>query len=131
MSRRVVLPTDLQITEALEALGREQPAKPPTVVAIAQHFGLSNATFWRHFPDLCQEIVNSRRDALRSHPAGNQNPNDVDHQTLLARLRNNNARLEGDLKLAAAEIQRLTLENRALVIHAELTTDVIPLRPRN
>ncbi|GGD76392.1 hypothetical protein [Microbacterium murale] len=130
MSRRVVLPTELQIGEALEALRREQPAKPPTVVAVAEHLGLSNATFWRYFPDLCQGIADTRRRALRTPPAADQETNDADHRTILARLRRDNARLESELKRAAAEVQRLTLENGVLIAHAQQASKVIPLKPR-
>lgn len=130
MSRRVVLPTELQVAKAIEAIRREHPTKPPTVLAVGQHLGLSNATFWRYFPDLCREIADARRRAIRAQPAVNQNPNEVDHQTLLARLRKDNARLNGELKIAAAEVQRLTLENRVLSAHAEQASKLIPLKPR-
>lgn len=129
MSRRVLLPTELQIAETLAALRREQPAKPPTVVAVADRLGLTNATFWRHFPDLCQEIADARRRAVGTQPVPNRSPDDVDQRTILARLRDNNSRLERELEVAAAEVQRLTLENRALIAHAQQASKVIPISP--
>lgn len=130
MTRPVPLPTETEITAVVEALTREDPSRPPAVLAVAARLGLSNATFWRRFPQLAQTLADTRRDALR-HRAGT--PEGAAHElpvVELARLRNDKARLEGEVRAAAAEVQRLTLENYALRTQLEQASGVIPIHAR-
>jgi AcrR family transcriptional regulator len=97
----------------------------PSVLAVARQLGLSNTTFRRHFPDIAEEVGDTRR----TPPAG---PADAGgpsaHDKLVARnakLRRDNRQLREHLDLAIANIQRLTLQNhrqqQALESHAKIT----------
>lgn len=115
MSRRVALPSETEIREARTQLSVAEPAEPPTVIALARCLGLTNATFWRHFPHIAQEVASLRRNSLRSPgPANASDTAGADASSVLAQLRNDKARLGRQLEVALAQIQHLTLENRAL-----------------
>jgi len=130
MTRPVSLPTETEITAVIEALNREDPSRPPAVLAVAARLGLSNATFWRRFPQLAQTLADTRRNALRDRaPAPERRVREVPRAEL-ARLRNDKARLENEVRVAAAEVQRLTLENHALRAQLEQVSGLIPLHTR-
>jgi hypothetical protein len=131
MSRRVVLPSESEIREALAKLSAGEPANPPTVLALARSLGLTNATFWRHFPQIAQEVADGRRNALRSAgPADTPATGGTDAKSALAQLRNDKARLRGQLEVAIAHLQRLTLENRALREELEQAVKVVRIPPK-
>lgn len=90
---------------------------------------MSNATFWRHFRHIAQELSDRRRDASRKVQSEVPEGADVDYRGTISRLRIENARLLNDMMIAAAEVQRLTLENHALRIQQEQTSGVTPIRP--
>ncbi|MET3175950.1 UNVERIFIED_ORG: uncharacterized protein YceH (UPF0502 family) [Arthrobacter sp. UYCu721] len=129
MTRRVALPTESEIRAALAELTR--PDGRPSVVALARSLGLANATFWRHFPEIAQEVADARRNALRSaHPADAPATTGSDAKSAIAQLRNEKAHLRDQLEVAVAHIQRLTLENRTLREELERATKVVRI-PRN
>lgn len=130
MTRPVPLPTETEITAVIEALKREDPSRPPAVVAVAARLGLSNATFWRRFPQLAQTLADTRRDALRDRARAPERALAELPVAELARLRNDKARLESEVRTAAAEVQRLTLENEALRAQLQHARGLIPLRGR-
>lgn len=131
MSRRVVLPAEPEIREAIARLTAADPARPPTVVALARSLGLANATFWRHFPHIAQEVADLRRGSLRSpRPAEPSASADTDDSSAVARLRGDNARLRGQLEAAVAHIQHLTLENLALREELERARKVVRIPSR-
>ncbi|MBA74085.1 MAG: hypothetical protein CMO30_02175 [Tistrella sp.] len=124
MTRAVSLPTVAQIDDALTVL-RSGSDRPVSTSGLAAHLGLSNATFWRHFPAIAQRVSDERRAALRgpkrsvseAEPRGDAE----------AKLRRDIAALRGQLDLAVAHIQRLTLENEALRSRAESHSNIIRL----
>lgn len=130
MTRAIPLPTETEITAVIEALTREDPSHPPAVLAVAARLGLSNATFWRRFPQLAQTLADTRKDALRDRTRAPERPAPELPAAELARLRNDNARLESEVRAAAAEVQRLTLENYALRTQLEQASGVIPIHAR-
>lgn len=130
MSRRVALPSETEIREALTRLSVAEPAEPPTVIALARCLGLTNATFWRHFPHIAQEVADLRRTSLRSHrPADAPAPAGESASSVVAQLRNDKARLRRQLEVAVAQIQHLTLKNRALREELERVTKVVRISP--
>lgn len=128
MTRRVPLPTDDDIAAVIAKLTSESPGPPPAAVTVARELGMSNATFWRHFPKVAQELADTRRAARRSDQRSTSLGENEGLRTDLARLRAEKTRREGEILSAAAEIQRLTLENHALRTELEKSVGVIPLR---
>ncbi len=114
MTRRVPLPTDADVVAALAQLRQDNPATV-TVRALAERVGLTNPTFWRHFPVIAQDLADQRRAASRARPqptTGQVTRGDGADANL--RLRAETATLRDQIDLAAAHIQRLTLENHTL-----------------
>lgn len=117
MTRRVSLPTEAEIREALAELRKCNANNAPTVVALAQSIGLANATFWRHFPQIAQEVADARRSAQRSIPPAAASPTNADaggDRAEVTRLRREKSQLRDQLEAAVAHIMHLTLEHRAL-----------------
>ncbi|MGH3405188.1 MAG: hypothetical protein ACRDRJ_22195 [Streptosporangiaceae bacterium] len=90
--------------------------KRPSVLALAAKLGMSNTTFRRHFPDQARKI-----SKLRHEPASESRPGTdaalSPYEKLIARnakLRRANRVLTQNLRLAAAQIQRLGIENARL-----------------
>jgi hypothetical protein len=83
-------------------------------LALAARLGLTNTTYRRHFPKLTKQVSAARTDP--GAPEGTRpGPSPLD--TLVARnskLRRNNRSLTSNLRLAAAQIQRLALDNAQL-----------------
>jgi AcrR family transcriptional regulator len=114
MSRRVDLPEEERVRQAMaEVIGQAHEAnRQPTVTALAALLGLNYTTFWRHFPDIAQEMVDLARTGRVSE---DRQPGRVTTMTKdLARLKRDNTQLKHDLEVAKAVIQRLALENAEL-----------------
>lgn len=113
MSRAVHLPTEAAVQVA-SADVREEAAlqgRRPTVTALAGRVGLTNATFWRHFPHLARDLVDSTRLTSGVVPSASCMPGPADRVASLVR---ENRRLTDHLDLTVANIARLTLENHQL-----------------
>jgi hypothetical protein len=126
MTRRVPLPTAADVEQARTAILAEAAAgRRPSVVALARRLGLTNATFWRHLPDIARQVANQRRTlaARTIAPAAS-----AGREAQLASLRRTNRNLTENLALAAANIQRLSLENEALRRELGATRNVMQLR---
>ena len=121
MTRRVPLPSCEQVTSTLDRLRASGPSV--TVTALARELGLTNPTFWRHFPDLARQVVDSARP-------GPPNPTD-DDAARLTRLTRDNRQLQHDLQQATANIARLTLENHRLRNDLEAATGLRHLTTAN
>jgi hypothetical protein len=132
VSRKVALPNEEQVRQALAELTAEAETagRQSTVLGLARRLGLANATFWRHFPDIAEEV----RDAARSHRPADGNPLGGDRYSELvkknASLRRSNTELSEHLALAVANIQRLTLENHQLRQELEAAAKVTALPVR-
>jgi len=84
------------------------------VLALARHFGLSNTTFRRHYPEIAREIAQART-APTDSPPGSGQPSAFDRLVARnAKLKRTNRLLADQLKLAAAHLQRLAVENDRL-----------------
>lgn len=133
MSHRVTLPTDEDVTAALHALLTDAASHGvrPTVLTLARRLGLSNTTFWRHFPDTARQVRIAAHPALPDTeiddpPAPAAAANGAQHMVALSR---ENQRLCEQLEQASAHIARLTLTNHRLVEELEAATRVTPLFP--
>jgi len=130
VTRRVALPTDEQVRAAMHELLDESTTtgKRATVVELARRVGLTNPTFWRHFPVIASELRHLTPAAPPPEPT-HDNTHALKSEN--ARLRRTNASLSEDLNVALASIQRLALENQALRTQLESAANVVefPLRP--
>lgn len=129
MSRKVALPSEEQVRQALAEVMDEAEAtgRRPTALGLARRLGLANATFWRHFPDIAEEVRAAARDR---RPAGGDSRESDRCGELMkknAALRRSNTDLSEHLALAVANIQRLALENHQLRQELEAATKVTSL----
>ena len=131
MSRRIPLPSPDAVEQAkTDILAEAHTAgRRPSVLALARHLGLTNATFWRYFPDTARDVAEHRRSAAPP-PAGNNTDHDTPLRQQIANLRRTNHALTEHLDLAVANIQRLTLDNHQLRQELEAATNVTQLHPR-
>ncbi|WP_394622410.1 hypothetical protein JNUCC0626_49630 (plasmid) [Lentzea sp. JNUCC 0626] len=108
----------------------EQNGRRPSVLALARHFGLSNTTFRRHFPGIANEI-----SAARTAPPSEDQPHGASRYDRLvernAKLRRVNRDLSAHVRLAAAHIQRLALENARLTQQLEAASKVTRIDTRD
>ncbi|GAB3943897.1 hypothetical protein GCM10029976_067190 [Kribbella albertanoniae] len=108
----------------------EQTGGRPSVLALARHFGLSNTTFRRHFPSIASEI-----GTARTTPPPEDQPRGASRYDRLvernAKLRRANRDLSDHIKLAAAHIQRLALENARLTQRLEAASKVTRIDTRS
>ncbi len=125
MTAKVTLPIEAQIQVArLEmAADAASAGKRPSVTDLAHRVGLTNATFWRHFPGIAREVAAERRLSPPSGPPGpSERPPDRRHEE--ARLRCKNRTLTEQLEFAIDNLQRLTLENHRLRRELEQLSNV-------
>jgi AcrR family transcriptional regulator len=100
--------------------------KRPTVLALARRLGMTNPTFWRHFPDIARDLV----DMARAGEPQSTEPSRYEQlRENHARLRRKNAQLRHDLELAKASIQRLALDRQQLRQQLESAAKVISIDP--
>lgn len=126
MSRAADIPAEHGVDLALERYlaGCRDNGRRPSVLALAAELGMSNTTFRRHFPRHAQEISQAR--SRPEHPGKSDtqpSPYDV-LSARNARLRRANRTLTGNLKLAAAQIQRLGIENALLREALEASSNI-------
>ncbi|WP_251440436.1 hypothetical protein [Microbacterium sp. USTB-Y] len=127
MSRRIELPTRQQVEATVRELSATGSAPVLTAKELARHLGLTNGTFWRHFPDIAQSVADGRRRLLRDEtkPALPPTPQKVVPER---QLRLQIEELKRQISVAAAQIQRLTLENEALRRQLEAENTIIRIR---
>lgn len=123
MSRAVHLPTEAAVQAARGDVCAEaaRQGRRPTVTTLARRVGLTNATFWRHFPQLARDLVDDARHPPKSPPVAGDTVTPADR---IANLTRENRRLTDNLDLAVANIARLTLENHQLRQAVESATNV-------
>ncbi len=125
MTRRVLLPSESEVHAALAQLRASNENGAVSARDLAHRVGLANATFWRHFPGIAQEVADERRSTLRSattFPADSPRTNNLDEA-----LRKENVKLRDQVELAVAHIQRLTIDNQALRDQLEAQTNIVKL----
>ena len=126
MTRAADVPAEARVQRLLKEYLSEcdDSGKRPSVLALATRLGLSNTTFRRHFPQQAKEISAAR--SSREPPAAAQaQPGRCEILVARnARLRRANQTLTGNLRLAAAQIQRLSIENARLREALESSSNV-------
>ncbi|WP_336649136.1 hypothetical protein [Microbacterium sp. MMO-10] len=129
MSHRIELPTRQQVEATVRELSATGSAPLLTAKELARHLGLTNGTFWRHFPDIAQSVADNRRRLLRGETKPTQPP--TQQKVVPERqLRLQIEELKLQVSVAAAQIQRLTLENEALRRQLEAENTIIRIRDR-
>lgn len=126
MTRPADIPAEARVQRILEEYLSEcdDSGKRPSVLALATRLGMSNTTFRRHFPQQTKEI-SAARSSLEPSAAAETRPSR--YEILVARnarLRRANQTLTGSLRLAAAQIQRLGIENARLREALETSSNV-------
>jgi transposase-like protein len=126
VSRRVDVPSDHAARQAMAALLDEAATDgvKPTVVELARRLGLTNSTFWRHFPDLANELRTTTRTPTPDTPASPAAKRYAELEQRTAELTRDNRQLSQHLDLAIANIQRLTLDNHGLRQALEATNKI-------
>jgi AcrR family transcriptional regulator len=117
MTRPADIPADDRVDRILAQYLEEcrDNGKRPSVLALAARLGMNNTTFRRHFPDHARQISTLRSPDPTSRAGADEPPSPYDRLTARnAKLRRANRSLTGNLQLAAAQIQRLALENARL-----------------
>jgi transposase-like protein len=116
VSRRVDLPDDHAVRTAMTGLLDEAATEgtTPTVVALAKRLGLTNSTFWRHFPDIANELRTTVRTPNPDAPASPAARRFAELEQRNAELTRDNRQLAEHLDLAVVNLQRLTLDNHRL-----------------
>lgn len=131
MTARVQLPSEGQVQAALADLTESQDG-PPTVVALSRALGLTNSTFWRYFPETARSVAERGRELKRQpKPAPPDGADVSDSDEDVSRLKRRNQALSDHLEVALAQLQRLTLDNRALREALEAANNVTRLTPRD
>jgi hypothetical protein len=108
--------SDLRVRKAADDLLAQAAATGarPSVLALARRVGLSNTTFRRRYPEIAREIAQART-APTGSPAASGQPSAFDRLVARnAKLKRTNRLLADQLKLAAAHLQRLAVENARL-----------------
>jgi hypothetical protein len=126
MTRPANIPAEAQVRRVLDAYLSEchDNSKRPSVLTLASRLSLSNTTFRRHFPQHAQEISEARS---RPEPPTRADTRPSPYEELAARnarLRRANRTLTSNLKLAAAQIQRLGTENARLREALETSSNI-------
>jgi hypothetical protein len=126
MTPRVDLPdTDTVLKAKAELLADAYAiGKKPTVIALARRLRLTNATFWRHFPDIAREVAAAGRNEQRDDHADRDPSRLRELERQNAQLRRTNRDLTLNITLAEANIQRLAIENHRLRQELEAATSV-------
>lgn len=128
MTRRVPLPSETQVRAKLAQIRSSDEHKNATVSGLAKQLGLANATFWRHFPQVAQEVADARR--LSTAASKTLRQTDIKSADAEIALRTENARLRMQVDLAVSHIQQLTLDNRTLRDQLESRTGIVHLPKR-
>jgi hypothetical protein len=126
VTRPADIPAEARVRRILDQYLSEchDGGKPPSVLALATKVGMSNTTFRRHFPQQAKEISEARSSRK---PSAGAETRPSPYEILVgrnARLRRANRTLTGNLRLAAAQIQRLGIENARLREALEASSNV-------
>jgi hypothetical protein len=127
------LPSEPQVRQAFTNLVEQsrRNGRRPSVLELARHFGLSNTTFRRHYPEIVKELGDIRRTPAIERA---DSPAVTEHARIVARnakLRRDNRQLREHLDLAAANIARLAIDNHQLRQQLEQAQQITHIRARN
>jgi predicted ArsR family transcriptional regulator len=136
VTRPTNIPAEARVRQDLDQYLNEcqDNGKRPSVLALAASLGLSNTTFRRHFPDLANQISTLRSPDSQPRAGTPSSPYEV-LVARNARLRRANRSLAENLQFAAAQIQRLGLDNARLRQAVEASNNIARIdradRPRS
>jgi transposase-like protein len=127
------LPSEPQVRQAFTNLVEQShhSGHRPSVLALARHFGLTNTTFRRHYPEIVKELGEIRRTPPIERT---DTPAATEHAQIVARnakLRRDNRQLRQHLDLAAANIARLAIDNHQLRQQLEQAHRITNITSRN
>jgi AcrR family transcriptional regulator len=133
LSQKVELPSEERLAEAIAevtSLAIEHGVRP-TVASLARSVGLTNSTFWRHYPAQARAIAAAGRTHVQDALESNRVARPAASVDRVAALSAKNLRLKEHLSYATANIARLTLENHRLRLELESLAGVshLPRRP--
>jgi AraC-like DNA-binding protein len=133
VTRPAEIPAGHRVARVLEQYLAEcrDNGKRPSVLTLAARLGMSNTTFRRHFPDHARQISNLRASPDPVSRTGADEP-PTPYDRLIARnakLRRANRALTQNLHLAAAQIQRLSLDNARLRDALQTTSNITHIDP--
>jgi hypothetical protein len=123
---RPAIPSRDEVLTALAQLQSDAAitGRHPSVLTLARQVGLANTTFRRNFPDIAADLARQAAERRQTPPP----PSRYDQlQQTTAQLRQENQELRGQLELAYAVIQRITLENQRLRQQAEAAANITRL----
>lgn len=131
MSPKTDLPSSARVAKALDEVleAARSSGRQPSVLELARRVGLSNTTLRRNFPDAVSKIAAARQPQDAPTTSEGPSPN----ERLIARnakLRRANQELTATMKLAVAQIHRLSVENHRLRAELEAATAVTHLADR-
>lgn len=132
MSRKIDLPDQAHVRNIMADMLAAAAAggARPSVLALARRLGLSNATFWRHFPDIATEVRQAASVAMVPASGENRCLGRCEEQAAHnARLRRENARLTDQLEAAFGHLRRLTVDNAQLRRDLEAARAITRLDP--
>ena len=126
MTRPADIPAEARVRRVLDQYLTEchDNGKRPSVLALATRLGMSNTTFRRNFPQQAKEISETRAGP---EPAAGTATQPSRYEVLVARnarLRRANHTLTGNLRLAAAQVQRLGIDNARLREALEASSNI-------
>ncbi len=132
MTRPVDLPTDDQVSGAWAELAADanDGGPRPSVVALARRLGLTNSTFWRHFPDHARRVADHARSGSHETPPPEPRASPGGQPDRCTNPSRHNQDLQTQLHLAAANIAELTIENHELRTALEAALNVSRIPPR-
>jgi hypothetical protein len=113
VTRRIDRPAPTQVRQAVAELAQDSD-RPPSVVVLARHLGLTNTTFFRYYPDIARDVAAARRAAIASIPHPTEPRRQDDLQAHNSELRRTIEELTAQLDLAIANIQQLSIDNDRL-----------------
>jgi hypothetical protein len=125
MSGPAAIPAEAHVRRVLDQYLTEchDNGTRPSVLTLAAKLDLSNTTFRRHFPDLAKDVAAARSNPKRRDTQDKPSP----YEILVARnakLRRANRTLTENLRFAAAQIQRLAVDNARLREAVETAANV-------
>jgi AcrR family transcriptional regulator len=132
MSRKIDLPAEQHVRAVLADMLAEaaEGSAKPSVLALARRLGLSNATYWRHFPDIAAEV--NQTVSVAVVPASSEHPclgRSEEQAAHIARLRRENARLTDQMEAAFGHLRQLTVDNAQLRRDLEAACAITRLDP--
>lgn len=131
---RKALPAAEAVSRAAEELlvAHRDGGPYPTVSGLARQFSVNRTTFYRHYADIVQAMLDAaeKRNAQAPRRRRTQSDNNATDETMERRLRKENSDLRKHVEIYEEHIRMLTAENRGLREQIETTANVPRLGER-